>query len=129
MSLINTQKRIIKQIKRHRQTKLDQKMILVEFPAESGKMFSLSTESQDNWSKLAVLDLRGLVSYPFVVTTYRERDSYALTSSADLTSAIAAISAAVSAERSVAAGYIVAVLAATDEASARAAADPYLVWN
>jgi len=100
--------------------------IRAEYPAASGLLFSCSVPAQDSWSKLATLDARGLVSYPFKVHTYNQEASYDLVDSADLTGAIGSISAAVLAERNLAQTYIDAVVAAPDGDAARAAAAPYL---
>ncbi len=100
--------------------------ISAEYPAASGNLFSCSTASQDNWSKLATLDGRGLVTYPWVATTADERGSYSIVDSADLTGMIGAVSAAVLTERASAQVAIDAVLAATSQAGADAAAAVYL---
>ncbi len=99
--------------------------VLAEYPAGSGKMFSCSIDSQDNWGKLQSLDSVGLVAYPFVVTTHDERDSHSLVDTADLTTALGAVATAVLAERALAATAIANVLAAPDEAAAQTAADAY----
>jgi adenosylcobinamide amidohydrolase len=89
-------------------------------------MFGCSTADQDNWNKLATLDTRGLVAYPFTTHTADHTGSYDLVSSADLTGALGTISLAVLTERNLAETYLAAVVAAPDEASAEAAAAPYL---
>jgi len=112
--------------KEEREYRFNNEYVLAEYPASSGNFFSCSISSQDNWSKLGTLDTRGLVTYPFTVTTNDERGTYAIVDSADLTGIIGTVSAAVLTERTLAQGYITAVLAAPDEASAQAAAQPYL---
>lgn len=116
---------VIGQIKEQRTDQLDN-VIRAEYPPGSGKMFSCSTTSQINWGNLTVLDDRGLVTYPFTVTTWDEQDTYDLVDAADLTAAVATISAAVITERGVAQTYIVAVNAATTQAEVDDAAAPYL---
>lgn len=101
-------------------------VILAEYPPASGLMFGCSTADQDNWNKLATLDTRGLVAYPFTTHTADHTGSYDLVSSADLTGALGTISLAVLTERNLAETYLAAVVAAPDEASAEAAAAPYL---
>ena len=125
-SLLAVQNRLVHDIKNHREYRLNNGYILAEYPASSGKMFSCSAESQNNWGKLGTLDALGLVSYPFTVTTYDERDQYDLTNGVDLKAMIGSVSAEVLAERLVAKGYIEAVLAATDTVLAHQAAEPYL---
>lgn len=116
---------VIGQIKEQRADRLDN-VIRAEYPPGSGKIFSCSTTSQINWGNLTVLDDRGLVTYPFKVTTWDEHDSYNLTSSADLTNAVATISSAVLTERTYAQTFIDSVDAAPDQAGVDAAAAPYL---
>lgn len=116
---------LVGRIKRHRDAvRMDG--ISAEYPAASGNLFSCSTASQDNWSKLATLDGRGLVTYPWVATTADERGSYSIVDSADLTGMIGAVSSAVLAERASAQVAIDAVLASTSQAGADAAAAAYL---
>ncbi len=116
---------LVGQIKRHRDG-VRMERVRAEYPAASGNLFSCSTASQDNWSKLATLDGRGLVTYPWVATTADERGSYSIVDSADLTGMIGAVSAAVLTERASAQGAIDSVLAATSQAGADAAAAVYL---
>ena len=115
---------LVGRVKRHRDA-VRMGQILAEYPAASGNLFSCSTASQDNWSKLATLDGRGLVTYPWVATTADERGSYSIVDSADLTGMIGAVSAAVLTERASAQVAIDAVLAATSQADADAAAAAY----
>jgi len=116
---------ILAQITDHREKRLAT-VILAEYPSASGLMFGCSTADQDNWNKLATLDTRGLVTYPFTAHTADHAGSYDLVSSADLTGALGTISLAVLTERNLAETYLAAVVAAPDEASAEAAAAPYL---
>lgn len=116
---------VIGQIKEQREDRLTYE-IRAEYPPGSGNLFSCSTTSQINWGNLTAIDDRGLVTYPFTVTTADEMGSYDLTSSADLTGAVATVSAAVIAERSLAQTYIDAVNDAPDQASVDSAAAPYL---
>jgi len=125
-SLPAVQDNLISQIKSKRDDDRLEYVISAEYPPSSGNFFSCSTASQDNWSKLGTLDTRGLVSYPFVVTTNDERGSYSIPDSADLTNVIGSVSAAVLTERTLAQTYIDAVIAAPDQASAQVAAQPYL---
>ena len=124
--LIATQNMLVGQIKEQREYTFDNEYVLAEYPASSGNFFSCSISSQDNWSKLGTLDTRGLVTYPFTVTTNDERGSYAILDSGDLSGAIATISSSVFTERTLAQSYMDAVLAATTDADAFAAAQPYL---
>ena len=124
--LERTQDFLVKCIKDHRDGVRLAVEVLAEYPATSGKMFSCSIASQDNWSKLATLDNQGAVVYPFRVTTHDERDSYELLDAADREAATLTVSIAVLTERAVAEGYISAVLASTTADAARLAADPYL---
>jgi len=101
-------------------------VIFAEYPAGSGKMFGCSVADQDNWNKLATLDSRGLVIYPFRAYTYDHMDFHDIVDGADLTAAIAAVSLAVMTERASADAVLNDVASAADEASAQAAADPYL---
>ena len=101
-------------------------VIFDEYPAGSGKMFGCSVADQDNWNKLATLDSRGLVTYPFRAYTYDHMDFHDIVDSADLTAAIAAVSLSVMTERASADVVLNDVASAADEASAQAAAEPYL---
>ncbi len=125
-SLPGVQDSLVSQIKNMRDSIRLESYILAEYPEGSGNLFSCSISSQDNWAKMSTLDERGLVSYPFTVTTYDERSSYNIVDSADLTAIIGAVSSSVLEERTLAQNYIAAVLAAPDIASAEAAAQPYL---
>ncbi len=100
--------------------------IRAEYPAASGLLYACGIEDQDNWNKLATLDARGLMTYPFTVHTADQTGTYDLVDSADLTGALGAISLEVLAERALAQSYIDAVMAAPDESAALAAAAPYL---
>ena len=66
--------------------------VTAEYPAASGLLFSCSVPAQDSWSKLATLDARGLLAYPFTVHTADQTQTYDLVDSADLTAAIGTIS-------------------------------------
>jgi len=125
LTLIQYKEFVISQIKDQRTERLDYD-VLAEYPPGSGNLFSCSTTSQINWGNLTVLDDRELVTYPFTVTTADEMGSYTLTSSSDLTNAVATISAAVITERAYAQSFIDAVNAAPDQAGVDAAAAPYL---
>ena len=116
---------VIGQIKEQREGRLLYD-VRAEYPPGSGKMFSCSMSSQINWGNLTVLDDRGLVTFPFTVTTYDEHDTYDLVDSADLTGAVGTVSSAVITERNTAQTYIVAVEAATTQAEVDTAAAPYL---
>jgi len=120
------QDNLVDQIKNKRDNDRLENDVLAEYPPSSGNYFSCSTKSQDNWSKLSSLDSRGLVTYPFEVTTNDERGTYAIVDSADLSAIMGTVSAAVFTERALAQAYISAVLAANDETSAKNAAQPYL---
>jgi len=123
--LADIQQDIIGNIKTHRDQRFAS-VVLAEYPAGSGNLFSCSMESQANWGNLATLDALGLVVYPFDVTTHDELVTVTLTGSGDMSAAVAAISTAVLTERSTAASAISAVLAATTAADAHAAAAGYL---
>ena len=101
-------------------------VIRAEYPAASGVLFGCSVPDQDSWSKLATLDARGLVAFPFRVWAADHDASHDLADSADLTAAIAAVSLAVLTERAAADSVLSAVAAASDEAAAAAAAAAYL---
>ena len=126
-SLNGIKDEIILEIKVQRSRRFDTGTVLAEYPSASGKFFSCSVASQDNWAKLATLDSLTLISFPFRVTTYDEREYYDIPDSAGILSGVSAVSSAVLIERTLASGYILAVLAATDEASARQAAEDYLL--
>jgi hypothetical protein len=115
---------LVSELKEHRSRRLES-YIKAEYPAGSGNLFSCSQKSQGEWTKLVSMQMQGLVVYPFRVYTFDERGSYDLADANDLTGAVAAVSASVLAERSLAQGYIDATLAAADESSATEAAAPY----
>jgi len=117
---------LVEQIKNKRDNDRLEGVVIAEYPPSSGNYFSCSTTSQDNWSKLSTLDSRGLVVYPFEVTTNDERGTYDVVDSADLSAIMSTVSTAVFTERALAKIYIDAVLAATDETLANLAAQPYL---
>ncbi|MEE8323192.1 MAG: hypothetical protein V3R57_06190 [Candidatus Bathyarchaeia archaeon] len=117
---------VLKSIELHRLYRM--KTLVAEYPAASGKYFGCSDFDQNNWSKLATLDSRGLLvgSYPFKVHTANHSDSYDLIDSADLSQLLGAVSSAVLGERSLAQSYLDAVSATTNESGAITAAAPYL---
>jgi hypothetical protein len=115
---------LVSELKEHRSRRLES-YIKAEYPAGSGNLFSCSQKSQGEWTKLVSMQMQGLVVYPFRVYTFDERGSYDLADADDLTGAIASVSAAVLAERSLAQGYIDSALAAADESAATEAAAPY----
>lgn len=125
-SLEAVRDRLVSEIKAHRDGQRLAFDLHAEYPAASGNMFSCAASSQDNWSKLATLEAQGAVAYPYTVTTYDERGSYDLTSTADREAATLAIATVVQTERALAAGYSASVLSALSEASAEAEAAPYL---
>jgi hypothetical protein len=125
-SLPAVQDSLVAQIKSHRDGPRLSTDLYAEYPAGSGNLFGCSAASQDNWSKLATLDSQGAVAYPYTVTTYDERGSYALADTADRQTATLAVATVVEIERGLAEGYIISVLAATSVATAYAAAAPYL---
>ena len=118
--------RLLDDIKAHRDSQRLAYDLHAEYPAASGNLFSCSPASQNNWAKLATLDVQAAVVYPFAVTTYNELATYNLIDTADRQAATLAISAVVLGERTLATTYIAAVLAATSAAAAQAAAAPYL---
>ena len=118
--------RLVLEIKDHRDGERLTYALHAEYPPASGNMFSCSPASQDNWAKLATLDLQSAVVYPFTVTTYDERASYNLLNTADRESATLTVATVVLAERALAETYIIWVLAATTAAAAQTAAAPYL---
>lgn len=125
-SLPAVQKSLVNDIKSHRDNYRLGISLHAEYPTGSGNLFSCSAASQDNWSKLSMLEHRGLISFPYTVTTYDESKTYDVVDSTDLTSLISSIAFIVQAERSLAYTHIVAVLASSDIASAENAANPYL---
>ena len=122
--LVDFQADLVVQIKDSRAERLAD-VVRFEHPAASGKFFSCSRISQDNWGNLAILDQLGLVTYTFAVTTWDEMDSHDLADSADLSTAIGSLSSAVLTERATAASAIAAVFAAVDVTAAQAAAAAY----
>jgi hypothetical protein len=116
---------IVGQVKRHREYRLAS-VIRVEYPAASGKFLSCSAASQNNWAKLSALDSRGLVAYPFKITTFDEKDSFDLANTADLSGAMGAVADAVLTERATAAIVFAAVLGSATNAAVFAAAEAYL---
>jgi len=122
---IGWKEELVDSILEHKDIRLDT-VILAEYPALSGKQFGCSVANQDSWSKLATLDARGLVTYPFVVKTYDYKDSYGIVDSSDLTAIIGTVSASVLAERTLSESYIDSVIASSTEAEASAAIAPYL---
>ncbi len=118
---------ILDDVSAHRDERLTT-VVRAEYPAASGVLFGCSVAEQDSWSKLATLDARSLVAYPFRVWAADHDASHDLTDSADLTAAIAAVSLAVLTERATADGVLSAVAAASDEAAAIVAAAAYLVF-
>jgi hypothetical protein len=125
-SLPAVQTSLVRDIKYHRDSQRLGFDLQAEYPIASGNWFGCSAASQDNWNKLALLDDRGLIAYPYTVTTYDEMQSYDVMDSADLTGAITAVAAVVQMERATASIYIAAVLSAADVSAAEAAASPYL---
>jgi hypothetical protein len=125
-SLPAVQDSLVAQIKTHRDGPRLSNDLHAEYPAGSGNLFGCSAASQDNWSKLATLAFMGAVVYPYTVTTYDERGSYALIDTADRQAATLAVATVVEGERALAEGYILAVLAAPDATAAQLAAAPYL---
>lgn len=125
-TLVIVQDRLVLQIRAQRDGARLEQQVFAEYPAGSGKLWRCGQQSQSDWSSLVSLDQRGLVSYPFRVFTFDERDHHDLVDSADLTAAVGAVSTAVLTERALAQSYIDAVLAATDEDEAEDAAAPYL---
>jgi len=109
-----------------RKNRFDSHKILFEYPATSGKMFSCSTESQDNWTKIETLLSKGLATYPFKVFTFDERDSYNIIDDTDLTQILGAIALKVIKERASFDTYVVAALSAVNESAVSLAAKPYL---
>ena len=125
-TLTSVQDGLIVQIRTKRDNDRLERVVLAEYPAGSGKWWRCGRQSQSDWSSLVSLDSMGAVAYPFRVFTFDERDHYDVVDSADLAAAVTAISLAVLTERTLAQGYMDAVLAATDESGAQAAAAPYL---
>jgi hypothetical protein len=117
---------LVSDIKNHRDNYRLGVSLHAEYPTGSGNLFSCSAASQDNWSKLSMLEYRGLISYPYTVTTYDESKAYDIVDSADLTSLISSIAFVVQSERSLAYAYVAAVLASSDIVAAKNAANPYL---
>jgi len=124
-TLTTVQDALIVQIRTKRDDDRLERVVLAEYPAASGKMWSCDPQSQSDWSSLVSMDTLGLVAYPFRAWTFDERDHYDIVDSADLTAIVAAVSIAVLTERTLAQSYVDAVLAATNEANAGAAAQPY----
>ncbi len=67
-----------------------------------------------------------IVTYPFRAYTYDHMDFHDIVDGADLTAAIAAVSLSVMTGRASADAVLNAAASAADEASAQAAAEPYL---
>tara|TARA_R100000808_G_C2101309_1_gene118298 strand:+ start:375 stop:905 length:531 start_codon:yes stop_codon:yes gene_type:complete len=125
-TLTALQDSLVVQIRTKRDKDRLEQQVLAEYPPGSGKLWRCGQQSQSDWASLVTLDERGLVAYPFRVFCYDEREHHDLVDATDLTQAVAAVSAAVLTERAMAQGYIDAVLAATTEVEAEAAAAPYL---
>jgi len=126
VSLNTFKDEIISLLVEKRSDRFNSHKILFEYPASSGKMFSCSTESQDNWTKIETLLSKGLATYTFKVFTFDERDSYNIIDDTDLTKILGAIALKVITERVLFDTYVVAVLLAVDEPAATLAAQPYL---
>ncbi len=125
-TLVIVQDRLVLQIRAQRDGARLEQQVFAEYPPGSGKLWRCSQQSQSDWSSLVSLDSRGLVTYPFRVYTFDERAHHDIVDAADLSAIVGTVAAAVLAERANAQTFADAVLAATDEASAQAAADPYL---
>lgn len=125
-TLVTVQDSLVLQIRTKRDGDRLENQIRAEYPPGSGKLWRCSQQSQSDWSSLVSLDSRGLVAYPFRAWTYDERAHHDIVNAADLSAIVGTVAAAVLAERANAQTFADAVLAATDEASAQAAADPYL---
>ncbi len=125
-SLPGVQDNLVVQIKNKRDNDRLENHVTAEYPAASGNFFSCSISSQDNWAKLSTMDDRGLIVYPFVVTTKDERGSYAIIDGDDLTGIIGVVSMAVLNERTYAQGYISSVLSSASVEQAESEAAPYL---
>jgi hypothetical protein len=117
---------IVSEVLHKRNSRLDNHEILAQYPASSGKFFSCSEYSQNNWAKLETLFSLNLVEYPYTVWTYDEKDSYDVVNMLDLATILAAIASTVMTERSSAQGVVASVLSAANEQSAVDLAAPYL---
>lgn len=117
---------IVSEVLRKRNSRIDNHEVLAQYPASSGKFFSCSEYSQNNWVKLETLLSLNLVEYPYNVRTHDYKDSYDVMNVQDLETILAAIASTVLAERSSAQGVLSSVLSAEDEQSAVDLAAPYL---
>lgn len=104
--LLKYQDNLVDQIKNKRDNEMLERTVLAEYPSESGKYFSCTPHSQNQWLEIAILDSRGIITYPFTIYAHNERSSHTLTSSADLTNFLDVIFTAVHAERARARVYI-----------------------
>lgn len=115
----------IKKIIEHREYKLENSIFL-EYPAGSGLLFSCSESTQINLAKLASMDTKNLVSYPFPIYTADKLDSRSLLDSAELDAFLALFYNRIIAERAAAQVHIDNTVAATNEEDADSPAAIYL---
>lgn len=120
--LLRVQDALVVLLKEYRMVKESQG----ETDLQPGIQFSTSPNSQSRWQGLLDLDGLGRVDYPFRVSTNDERDFWDLLGRADLRDGLLGMAGAVLVERALCGTSIAAVLAATDVATARAAAAVYL---
>lgn len=125
-TLVELQQVLIKQCKDHREQKLENRTTF-EWPATTGKFFGVGQNSKTNWTGLAVLVTRGVVTLPYTVTTQDETATHDIANDADLDGMLGAAMSAIETERALAATAISNTLGAGSLAAAQSAADVYLV--
>lgn len=120
---------LVLQLKTHRASRLAHKITF----AHAGKSFGAGTNSQGNWTSLAMMESRGHIGplprpiqWPITITTFDERITHDIADAAELDTMLLAAYAAIMTERAAAALVIASVLAAADSAAAQTAADRYL---
>jgi len=115
----------IKKIIEHREYKLEHNIFL-EYPAGSGLLFSCSESTQINLAKLASMDTKNLVSYPFPIYTADKLASRSLLDSAELDAFLALFYNTIITERAAAQVHINNTAVASNEEDADSPAAIYL---
>lgn len=95
-----------------------------EWPAASGKFFSLSSRSQTKWNML--YNARASIGYPYRVLTQDNTDYHDIVNAVKMADVFVALAGVVVAELTLAMTAKENTMAAATEAATRAAADVYL---
>jgi hypothetical protein len=98
--------------------------ILVEYPAASGKQWSVTQEDQVQWDALA--SAASALSHPFSLRTWDEQDTHELADAAATVAMVDAIRVAVFSEYQARDAAVGNVVAAADIAAAETARDAYV---